>query len=66
MKIGIDVDGVLRDFCDGLTKVIHKHYPQYLKKDFVEIDNWTLANNFNCEKTDLQEIYWLKKKRQLT
>ena len=58
MKIGIDVDGVLRDFCDGLTKVVREHYPHYMKDDFVEIDNWKLANNFNCTKKDLQEIYW--------
>ena len=58
MKIGIDVDGVLRDFCDGLTKVVREHYPHYIKDDFVEIDNWKLANNFNCTKKDLQEIYW--------
>ena len=32
MKIGIDVDGVLRDFCGGLINVIQKHYPQYIKK----------------------------------
>ena len=58
MRIGIDVDGVLRDFCDGLTKVVHEHYPQYLKKDFVEINHWQLENNFECTKTDLQQIYW--------
>ena len=58
MKIGIDVDGVLRDFCDGLTKVVLKHYPEYMKDDFVEIDNQKLENNFNCTKEDLQQIYW--------
>ena len=60
MKIGIDVDGVLRDFCDGLTNVVYEHYPQYLKKDFVEINHWQLENNFDCTKKDLQEIYWYK------
>jgi 5'(3')-deoxyribonucleotidase len=57
-KIGIDVDGVLRDFCDGLTKVVREHYPQYMKDDFVEVNDWKLANNFNCTKEDLQQIYW--------
>jgi 5'(3')-deoxyribonucleotidase len=60
MRIGIDVDGVLRDFCDGLLKVVREEYPHYMKDDFVEINDWKLANNFNCEKTDLQEIYWYK------
>ena len=58
MKIGIDVDGVLRDFCDGLLKVVREHYPHYMKDDFTEINDWTLANNFNCTKEDLQQIYW--------
>ena len=57
-KIGIDVDGVLRDFCDGLTKVVREHYPQYMKEDFIEVNDWKLANNFNCTKEDLQQIYW--------
>ena len=76
MKIGIDVDGVLRDFCDGLLKVVKEHYPEYIKKhpdygppywsnnpsgqEILEITDWKLANNFNCEKKDLQEIYWYK------
>ena len=34
MKIGIDVDGVLRDFCQGLEGVVKKHYPQYLPEDY--------------------------------
>ena len=33
MVIGIDVDGVLRDFCGALVDVIKKDYPQYFKKD---------------------------------
>ena len=58
LRVGIDVDGVLRDFCDGLVKVVREHYPQYLKKDFVEINDWQLENNFNCTKKDIQQIYW--------
>jgi len=74
MKIGIDVDGVLRDFCGGLTNVIQKHYPQYLKKhpnygppysiynnsgeSNTIIKDWQLEKNFNCSKSDLQQIYW--------
>ena len=57
-KIGIDVDGVLRDFCDAVTKVVKRDFPQYMKDDFTEIDDWRLANCFNCNKEDLQSIYW--------
>tara|TARA_R100001163_G_C5019862_1_gene162959 strand:+ start:142 stop:714 length:573 start_codon:yes stop_codon:yes gene_type:complete len=57
-KIGIDVDGVLRDFCDAVTRVVKRDFPHYIKDDFTEIDDWRLANCFNCEKEDLQSIYW--------
>ena len=33
LHIGIDVDGVLRDFCKGLLDVIKSEYPSYMKKD---------------------------------
>ena len=35
-RIGIDVDGVLRDFCHGLVTVIKKHYPEYIKDEYDE------------------------------
>ena len=57
MKIGIDVDGVLRDFCQGLEGVVKKHYPQYLPEDYTGINNWKLSDNFIAEKSDLQKIY---------
>jgi 5'(3')-deoxyribonucleotidase len=73
-RIGIDVDGVLRDFCGGLINVIQKHYPHYLKKHpdygppysscntsgeyITKITDWQLEKNFNCTKKDLQQIYW--------
>ena len=50
MVIGIDVDGVLRNFCDGLTCVLKEHYPQYLKDDFIEIKDWNFQNDFNALK----------------
>ena len=61
--IGIDVDGVLRDFCHGLTKVIKEHYPEYIKEtdipeQYLKITDWHLEKNFNCSLTDLQQIYW--------
>ena len=45
MKIGIDVDGVLRNFCDGIIEVIKMDYPDYLKDGFTEITDWQLENN---------------------
>lgn len=66
--IGIDVDGVLRDFCNVLVNVIKTHHPEYLKDEYDEttepsmdggcITDWHLENNFNCTKEDLQNVYW--------
>ena len=58
ITVGIDVDGVLRDFCDGLEKVVKEHYPQYLPEDYTGINNWKLSDNFIADKSDLQKIYW--------
>jgi len=58
MKIGIDVDGVLRDFCQGFESVLKKHYPHYLPKDYTGINNWKLSDNFEATKPELQKIYW--------
>ena len=68
MRIGIDVDGVLRDFCHGLVRAIKIHYPEYLKNGYDEttepsmdggiVTDWHLENNFTCTKEDLQQIYW--------
>ena len=57
-RIGIDVDGVLRDFCGDLRQIVKSEFPQYMKDDFVEINSWSIADNFNCNKKDLQAIYW--------
>ena len=63
-RIGIDVDGVLRDFCHGLIRAVKSYHPEYLKDDYDEsmegglIMDWHLENNFNCTKKDLQQIYW--------
>ena len=58
MKIGIDVDGVLRDFCYGLEKVVKEHYPDYLPEDYTGINNWKLSDNFTVDKPEIQKIYW--------
>ena len=58
MKIGIDVDGVLRDFCQGFESILKEHYPQYLPKDYTGINNWNLSDNFTASKPELQKIYW--------
>jgi len=69
-RIGIDVDGVLRDFCHGLVRAIKRYHPEYLKNGYDEtivptmepesgmITDWYLENNFNCTKKELQQIYW--------
>ena len=63
-RIGIDVDGVLRDFCHGLIRAVKAYHPEYIKKDkeipeqYLHIRDWHLENNFNCTKKDLQQIYW--------
>ena len=67
-RIGIDVDGVLRDFCNALVSAIKTYHPEYLKNGYDEtiepsmdggiITDWHLENNFNCTKKDLQQIYW--------
>jgi len=69
-RIGIDVDGVLRDFCHGLVRAIKRYHPEYIKDEYDEttvptmepesgmVTDWYLENNFNCTKKDLQQIYW--------
>ena len=69
-RVGIDVDGVLRDFCHGLVRAIKRFHPEYIKDEYDEtivptmepesgmITDWYLENNFNCTKKELQQIYW--------
>ena len=69
-RIGIDVDGVLRDFCQALVRAIKTYHPEYIKDEYDEtteptmepesgmVTDWYLENNFNCTKKDLQQIYW--------
>ena len=63
--IGIDVDGVLRNFCDSLMSVVTMYYPEYLKAGVTEITDWQLENNFNCSKKDLQQIYWQDRSKEV-
>ena len=66
-RIGIDVDGVIRDFSTGLYKVIKEHYPDYIKPGSEnvysveeirkEMTNWDLENSFNASKEEIQRIY---------
>ncbi len=67
-RIGIDVDGVLRNFCQALVSAIKSYHPEYLKDEYDEttepsmdggiVTDWHLENNFNCSKEDLQQIFW--------
>ena len=57
MKIGIDVDGVLRDFQTLLLSRIRKSYPHYIETEFDEIPSWKMEDCFNATKEELQQIY---------
>ena len=58
MKIGIDVDGVLRNFQTALLSRIRKSYPHYIETEFDEIPSWKMEDCFNATKEQLQQIYW--------
>ena len=57
-RIGIDIDGVLRDFCKSFMEVMKKHYPETMLVD--ELTDWQLEKHFTLSKKQLQEIYWDK------
>ena len=57
-KIGIDVDGVLRDFCGTITDVIKKKYPEYIPENFNGIQSWFIDRDFDCTMDQLKQIYW--------
>ena len=56
--IGVDVDGILRDFSGDLLNIIKKEYPQYIKYDIDVIDEWDMERCFDASKEDIQQIYW--------
>ena len=59
-RIGVDVDGVLRDFSTDLHKVIKEHYPSYIMDDKEtpkEMTDWDLENSFDAPKEEIQRIY---------
>ena len=58
MRIGIDIDGVLRDFGKSFMGVMKKHYPETMLQD--KITDWQLEKHFTLSKKELQEIYWDK------
>jgi len=55
MRIGIDIDGVLRDFCKSFMEVMKKHYPETMLVD--KLTDWQLEKHFTLSKKELQEIY---------
>lgn len=78
LRIGIDVDGVLRDFVTALLDVMHEHYPEYLnskidyrslysknRADSLTISNWKLSDNFNCSEKKIKDIYQNKFKKEI-
>ena len=56
MRIGIDIDGVLRDFGKSFMEVMKKHYPETMLQD--KITDWQFEKHFTLSKKELQEIYW--------
>lgn len=58
-RIGIDIDGVLRDFSWQLHNYMSVNYPESIIKD--AIDDWDYQNCFKgWDKKSLQELYWDK------
>ena len=65
--IGVDVDGVIRDFSHDLYTVIKKNYPDWIKPGSEnvysveeirrEMTDWDLENNFDAEITDIKRVY---------
>tara|TARA_X000001036_G_C20666000_1_gene800754 strand:- start:372 stop:965 length:594 start_codon:yes stop_codon:yes gene_type:complete len=65
--IGVDVDGVIRDFSHDLYTVIKKNYPDWIKPGSEnvysveeirrEMTDWDLENNFDAGITDIKRIY---------
>lgn len=59
-RIGVDVDGVLRDFSTGVYDVINKYYPDYIKDGInsrQEMTDWDLENSFNASREEIHRIY---------
>jgi 5'(3')-deoxyribonucleotidase len=66
-RIGIDLDGVIRDFSTGLYKIIKEYYPDYIKPGSEnvysveeirkEMTDWDLENSFDAPKEEIQRIY---------
>ena len=65
--VGVDVDGVIRDFSHDLYMVIKKNYPDWIKPGSEnvysveeirrEMTDWDLENNFDAEITDIKRVY---------
>ena len=41
-RIGIDIDGVLRDFSSDLYNVIKEHYPDYIRLSNIIYDKFRI------------------------
>ena len=66
-KIGVDVDGVIRNFSYDLYSTIKKHYPKYIKPGsenvysveevMKEMTDWDLENSFDASREEIKRIY---------
>ena len=59
-KIGIDVDGVLRDFSGDLYEVVKRERPQWLKPGVDVITEWDMEKCFNATRDELKEMDWYR------
>ena len=61
-KIGVDVDGVIRDFSQDLFRVIQRDYSEWLihtdSDSFVSIEeNWDLDKSFHATDEEIKQLY---------
>ena len=66
-NIGVDVDGVIRNFSYDLYSTIKKHYPQYIKPGsenvysveevMKEMTDWDLEDSFDASREEIKRIY---------
>ena len=59
MRIGIDVDGVLRDFISAFKKVVGQEHPDVVFPEI--ISSWKFENDITgLTRDELKEMYWYR------
>jgi len=62
-KIGIDIDGVLRDFSTTFHSLMKRDYPDVVLTD--TIVDWDFEKSFTMDRKELQKLYWGEYKRDV-